>query len=46
VRFGAGEHLARSIPGAAWQPLEGEDHFWWCGDSEAVVDAILRFASR
>lgn len=43
VRFGAGEHLARSIPGAVWQPLEGEDHFWWCGDSGSVVRAILAF---
>ena len=46
VRFEAGEHLARSIPGAQWQPLEGEDHFWWCGDSASVVEAILKFAAR
>ena len=45
VRFEAGEHLARTIPGAAWLPLEGADHFWWCGESEAVIEAVLRFAS-
>jgi pimeloyl-ACP methyl ester carboxylesterase/DNA-binding SARP family transcriptional activator len=46
VRFEAGEHLARNIPGAVWHPLEGVDHFWWCGDSAAVVRAILKFAAR
>jgi DNA-binding SARP family transcriptional activator/pimeloyl-ACP methyl ester carboxylesterase len=45
VRFGAGEHLAQQIRGAVWQPLEGEDHFWWCGDSASVVQAILKFAA-
>ena len=46
VRFEAGEHLARAIPGALWQPLEGVDHFWWGGDGEAVVRAVVGFAGR
>ncbi len=46
VRFEAGEHLAQKIPGALWRPLEGSDHFWWCGDSASVVRAILQFAAR
>jgi DNA-binding SARP family transcriptional activator/pimeloyl-ACP methyl ester carboxylesterase len=46
VRFEAGQHLAQNIPGAVWQPLEGMDHFWWCGDSGAVVRAILEFAGK
>lgn len=46
VRFEAGEHLAQKIPGAVWHPLEGDDHFWWCGDSAAVIQAILKFAAR
>ena len=46
VRFEAGEHLARHIPGAAWRPLEGVDHFWWSGDSAPVIDAILAFGAR
>ncbi|MFT4101378.1 MAG: alpha/beta fold hydrolase [Burkholderiaceae bacterium] len=46
VRFEAGEHLARSIPGAVWRPLEGVDHFWWCGDGAPVVQAIVEFAGR
>ncbi len=46
VHFEAGEHLARKIPGAAWRPLEGVDHFWWCGDSASVIEAILGFTAR
>lgn len=46
VRFGAGEHLAQKIPGAVWHPLDGTDHFWWCGNSAPVVEAILNFAAR
>lgn len=46
VRFEAGEHLAQKIPGAVWHPLEGDDHFWWCGDSAPVIQAILKFAAR
>jgi len=46
VRFEAGQHLARNIPGAVFQPLEGVDHFWWCGDSASVIQAILKFAAR
>ena len=42
----AGEHLAQNIPGAVWHPFEGDDHFWWCGDSAPVVEAILNFAAR
>lgn len=45
VRFQAGEHLAQSIPGAVWRPLEGADHFWWCGDSAAVIHEILQFTA-
>ena len=46
VRFEAGEHLAQKIPGAVWHPLEGVDHFWWCGDSAPVIQAILNFVAR
>jgi pimeloyl-ACP methyl ester carboxylesterase len=45
VRFAAGEHLARSIPGAQWRSLEGEDHFWWCGDTGSVIREILAFTA-
>ena len=44
VRFDAGRHLAETIPGATWRPLAGIDHFWWCGDSDAVLRELLAFA--
>ena len=43
VRFDAGLYLARSIPGAQWQPLEGEDHWWWCGDVDSVLGPVKAF---
>ncbi|MFL6699493.1 MAG: alpha/beta fold hydrolase [Vitreoscilla sp.] len=46
VRFEAGQHLARHIPGASWCPLEGVDHFWWAGDTAPVLEAILAFSAR
>jgi pimeloyl-ACP methyl ester carboxylesterase/DNA-binding SARP family transcriptional activator len=46
VRFDAGEHLARAIPGAVWHPLDGTDHFWWCGERAPVLQAILKFAGQ
>ncbi|MEP6872985.1 MAG: alpha/beta hydrolase [Burkholderiales bacterium] len=46
VRFEAGEHLAQNIRGARWHLLEGADHFWWCGDSAPVLQAILQFTAR
>jgi pimeloyl-ACP methyl ester carboxylesterase/DNA-binding SARP family transcriptional activator len=46
VRLKAGEHLAQMISGAVWHPLEGDDHFWWCGDSAPVIQAILKFTAR
>jgi pimeloyl-ACP methyl ester carboxylesterase len=44
VRFGAGEHLARHIPGARFVPLEGADHWWFIGDQQPVMDAIADVA--
>ncbi|MEP6504057.1 MAG: alpha/beta fold hydrolase [Betaproteobacteria bacterium] len=46
VRLEAGQHLAREIPGAVWHPLEGADHFWWCGDSAPIIQAVLAFSAR
>jgi pimeloyl-ACP methyl ester carboxylesterase len=46
VRLEAGEHLAKHIPGAVWHPMDGVDHFWFCGDSASVIQAIGTFAAR
>jgi len=45
VRFGAGEHLARHLPHATFVPLEGEDHFWWLGEQDALFGAIRHHAA-
>lgn len=41
----AGRWLARAIPGARFEPLEGDDHFHWFGDAEAVTAAVERFVA-
>lgn len=46
VPLAAGEQLARGIPGAEIERLDGDDHFLWHGDSGAVVRATLRFVAR
>jgi pimeloyl-ACP methyl ester carboxylesterase/DNA-binding SARP family transcriptional activator len=46
VPAAAGELLARAIPGAQLERLDGEDHFLWCGDARQVVTAIERFVER
>jgi class 3 adenylate cyclase len=38
-----GRYLAGHIPGAKLVELAGEDHFWWVGDSEAIVNEISEF---
>lgn len=46
VRVGAGEHLARSIAGARFVPLDGDDHWWWVGDVDRVVREVLEFTGH
>jgi pimeloyl-ACP methyl ester carboxylesterase len=41
--FASGQRLARAIPGARFLPLDGDAHFQWIGDSEAIVSAVLEF---
>lgn len=44
VRLQAGEFLARGIPGARWEVLEGTDHFWWVGEgADRVAGRLARF---
>jgi pimeloyl-ACP methyl ester carboxylesterase/DNA-binding SARP family transcriptional activator len=42
----AAEMLVAGIPGARLAMLEGDDHFLWHGNSDAVLDAVLRFVGR
>lgn len=43
VRFEAGRALAAGIPNARFLAMDGEDHWWWAGNSGEVVDAMLAF---
>ncbi len=43
IRIGAGRHLAERIPGAKFVELDGEDHLFFTGDSDAIVDEIEEF---
>jgi len=38
-----GRYLAEHIPGAKLVELAGEDHFWWVGDTESIVNEIAEF---
>lgn len=45
IDFEQGQFLAEQIPGAKLIELEGEDHLWWVGDSESIVNAIEEFVT-
>lgn len=34
---------AERIPGARFVELPGDDHFWWIGDTDRLVDEVERF---
>ncbi len=40
-----GRYLAEHIPGAKFVELAGEDHLWWVGDTEAIVNEIEEFVT-
>ncbi|HEY2769108.1 MAG TPA: adenylate/guanylate cyclase domain-containing protein [Solirubrobacteraceae bacterium] len=40
-----GRYLAAHIPGARYVELEGEDHIWFAGDADALLDEIEEFVT-
>ena len=38
-----GRYYAEHISGAKYVELPGEDHWWWIGDADAVIDEIQEF---
>ncbi len=38
-----GRYIAQHIPGARLVELSGDDHLWWVGDSESIVNKIQEF---
>lgn len=45
ARWEAGEDIAQRIPGASFKLLEGNDHWWFIGDSDTILDEIETFLS-
>ena len=43
IRVEGGRFLAQQIPGARYIELHGQDHWWWVGDSEAILREIQTF---
>ncbi|WP_127792354.1 alpha/beta fold hydrolase [Agromyces sp. LHK192] len=43
IPFALGKDVARRIPGATFVELDGDDHFPWRGDADAVARATLGF---
>lgn len=40
-----GRYLAREMPGAKWVELPGDDHVWWVGDADSIVEEIQEFVT-
>ncbi|MGC2289020.1 MAG: adenylate/guanylate cyclase domain-containing protein [Thermoplasmata archaeon] len=43
VPVGNGRFLAQHIPGAKWVELPGDDHVWWVGDADSILDEVQEF---
>ena len=43
IHLGAGRYIAEHIPGAKFVVLPGEDHLYFVGDTDALVDEIEEF---
>ncbi len=43
INIEQGRYLAEHIPDAKFVELSGDDHLWWVGDSEAIVNEIQEF---
>jgi class 3 adenylate cyclase/pimeloyl-ACP methyl ester carboxylesterase len=43
IHLGAGRYLAEHIPDARFVVLPGDDHFFFAGDTDALVDEIEEF---
>jgi class 3 adenylate cyclase len=43
IRVGAGRYLAEHIPGATYVELSGDDHMFYVGDTDALLDDVEEF---
>ena len=46
VRVEAGRFLAAKIPGARFIEVAGDDHWFWAGDQQPLLDSISAFGRR
>ena len=46
IRVGAGRDLARRLANARYVELPGEDHWWFSGDADALLEAIQGFLAE
>lgn len=46
VKIEEGKFIAERIPGARFVEFPGEDHLFWAGDSEAVLQEIFSFIAN
>ncbi|CDX28577.1 Transcriptional regulator, SARP family [Mesorhizobium sp. ORS 3359] len=46
VRVEAGRFLAAKIPGARFIEVDGDDHWFWVGDQQPLLNRISAFARR
>jgi pimeloyl-ACP methyl ester carboxylesterase/DNA-binding winged helix-turn-helix (wHTH) protein len=46
IRSGAGADLAERIPGAKYVELDGQDHWWFVGDAQSVLDAMQPYLEQ
>ena len=45
-RVESGRYLAKNIPGARYVELPGDDHWWWMGNSDAVINEMETFIAK
>ncbi|WP_420628927.1 alpha/beta fold hydrolase [Candidatus Leptofilum sp.] len=43
VRIEGARWMASQLPNAIFVELEGKDHWWWLGETEALIEAIEQF---
>lgn len=43
VNVAEGRYIAEHIPGAKFVELPGDDHLWYAGDADAVIDEVEEF---
>jgi len=45
IHVGAGRYLAEHIPGAKYVELPGDDHYFFVGDTDALLDEVEEFVT-